>query len=174
MNILGQNQLCLALNGLLGGWCRLRLCWLCGSRGGACHRSRLAKLQTSGCCCCCRSSTRCKSRRSRSCAWLGTSRRVRALYLRAWVSLRGGLSNLEFERACTTSGTTDHWPSLIRLTSILTCNPSTLSHWLIICWKNRSLLLIGLAAIIFLFLLLPLIGRILIWVSWRWLGILLL
>lgn len=81
---------------------------------------------------------------------------------------------MKFKGTSTTCGPTNHWPSLIGLTSILSRNPTILSARLIISRRSRSLLLICLAAIIFLFLLLSLIGRILIWVSWRWLGILLL
>lgn len=78
---------------------------------------------------------------------------------------------MKFEGASTPRGAPDTCPCLIGLTRILTRNPTILSHRLIIIWRIGRLLL---AAIILLFLLLPLIGRILIWVGWRWLRILLL
>ena len=78
---------------------------------------------------------------------------------------------MKFERASTPRGATDTCPGLVGLTRVLTCHPSILSCSLIISRRIGRLLL---GAIILLFLLLPLIGRILIWVGWRWLRILLL
>ena len=78
---------------------------------------------------------------------------------------------MKFEGASTPRGAPDTCPCLIRLTRILTCHPSILSPRLIIIWRIGRLLL---AAIILLFLLLTLIGRILIWIDLRWLWILLL